>query len=83
MLQVDIETAFSVIPYSTFIGQGKYWGKVHLNGLAGKYLANAIVNKTIYAYIIIYCNAPEKIECSRPCLTACAVGNSPIRLNLL
>ena len=58
-----METAFSVIPYSTIIGQGKILGKVHLNGLAGKYLANAVLNKTVCAYIIIFCNAPEKIEC--------------------
>ena len=33
-------------------GGGKYWQKVYLKGLVEKYLANAVLNKTICAYII-------------------------------
>ena len=49
-------------------GRGKYWRKVYLKGLVGKYLANAALNKTICAYIIKnYCfNAPEKIMYLQP-----------------
>ena len=76
-----METAFSVIPYSAIIGQGKISGKNSSQKIGGEIFA--VLNKTICAYIIIFCNVPEKIECLRPCLTACAVGNSPICLNLL
>ena len=31
---------------------GKHWQKAHLKGLLGKYLANAVLNKTMCAYII-------------------------------
>ena len=41
-----------VIPYSAIIGRGKYWQKIHLKGLVGKYLMNAILNKAKCAYII-------------------------------
>ena len=40
-----------MLPYSAIIGWGKILAKVHLKGLVGKYLANAILNKTICAYI--------------------------------
>ena len=46
-------------------GGGKYWGKVHLKGVVRKYLANAILNKTICAYIINnYCFNAPRLECA-------------------
>ena len=40
------------ILYSAIIGWEKYWQKVYLKILVGKYLVNAILNKTTYTYII-------------------------------
>ena len=40
-----------VVPYSAIIGWGKYWQKVYLKGLVGKYLVYAVLNKTICTYI--------------------------------
>ena len=38
--------------YSTIIGGGKYWQRVHLEGMMRKYLANLNLNKTTYIYVI-------------------------------
>ena len=54
------------VPYSALIGQGKYWQKAYFKRLVGKYLANAIIIKTICTYIIIVFNAPEKMKYSQP-----------------
>ena len=52
------------IPYSGVIGGGKYWLKVYLEGMLGKYLVNLNHNKTICTYIInIVLEAPENIRC--------------------
>ena len=52
-----MDTDFKCILYSTIIGGGKYWRKVDLKGLVGKYLANDVLNKTICPYIINnYCS---------------------------
>ena len=40
------------ISYSAIIGRGKCWRKVYLKRLVGKYLAKAVLNKTICIYII-------------------------------
>ena len=40
------------MPYSAIIGLGKYWQKVYLEGMVGKYLANLNLNKIICIYII-------------------------------
>ena len=50
-LCVNIEISTD-LPYSAIIGWGKYWQKAYLKGLVGKYLANAVLNKTICAYIL-------------------------------
>ena len=39
------------IPYSTIIGQGKYWQKIYIKGMVRKYLANLNVNIKQYALI--------------------------------
>ena len=41
------------ILYSAIIEWGKYWQKVYLERVVGKYLANLHLNKTICAYIIV------------------------------
>ena len=41
------------ILYSAIIGRGKYWRKVYLERVVGKYLTNLHLNKTICAYIIV------------------------------
>ena len=41
------------VPYSAIIGRGKYWRKVYLERMVGKYLANLHLNKTICTYIIV------------------------------
>ena len=41
------------IPYCIIIGWGKYWQKVYLEGMVGKYLANLNLNKTICILICI------------------------------
>ena len=48
-------------------------------------MANAVLNKTICAYIINnYClNVPKKIKYLQPHLTTCVVGNIPVCLSLL
>ena len=38
--------------YSTIIGQGKCWQRVHLEGMVRKYLANLNLNKTTGIYVI-------------------------------
>ena len=43
----------SYLPYSTSMGRGKYWRKVYLERVVGKYLANLDLNKTVCAYIIV------------------------------
>ena len=42
---------------ASIIAQGEYWQKVYLKELVEKYLANAVLNKTI-------CDCPSK---NRPC----------------
>ena len=41
------------ISYSTIIGWEKYWQKVYLEGMVGKYLRNLNLNKTIYVLICV------------------------------
>ena len=36
------------IIYSAVIGRGRYWHKVYLEGMVGKYLANLNQNKSIW-----------------------------------
>ena len=42
-----------IYPYSTIIGWGKYWQKLYLERMVGKYLVNLRLNKTIYTYIML------------------------------
>ena len=43
--------------------------------IGGEVLMNAILNKTICTYSIVF-DAPEKIKCSQSLLTNCVVGNT-------
>ena len=49
---VLVQEIESTLSYSAIIGQGKYWQKVYLIRLVGKYLANAFLNETVHTYII-------------------------------